>query len=184
MTYTDLTPGTPFMYEGKPYIVVSGEFHRMQMRKAVMRTTIRDLMTNQLLTKTFSASDRFDPAAVEKLSVQYLYRDADTFYFMDKETFEQYHGSAEILGEKTKFLSENLEISLIVYNHNPVQLILPSSVNLKVMESPNAIKGDSVSSSFKIVVCENGIKVSCPLFVKESDLIKIDTETGGYLGRS
>jgi len=183
MTYTDLNPGVAFMFEGKPYIVVSGEFHRMQMRKAVMRTTMRDLLTGQLVTKTFSASDRFDPAPVEKINAQYLYRDGSSFYFMDKDTFEQCHASAEVLGEKVKFLAEDLDLSIMMYDGNPVQLLLPKSVTLKVIESPNAVKGDSVSNTFKVVTCANNIKVSCPLFVREGDIIKVDTETGDYMGR-
>jgi len=183
MTYTDLTPGVAFMYEGKPYIVISGEFHRMQMRKAVMRTNMRDLITGQQVQKTFSASDQFDPAPVEKINAQYLYRDDTNYYFMDKDSFEQCHSTEEVLGEKVKFLTEDLDLAIMLYNGNPVQLLLPKSVTLKVLESPNAVKGDSVSNTFKIVTCSNNIKVSCPLFVREGDLIKVDTETGDYMNR-
>ncbi len=172
------------MYEGSPYIVVSGQFHRMQMRKAVMRTVIRNLVTGQLVQKTFTASEEFDPAPVDDVTVEYLYRDGDTYYFMDKESFEQYHSSQETLGDKVKFLSENQTVSLMLFNHNPIQLILPKHVVLKVIESPQAIKGDSVTSSFKTVTCENDIKVSCPLFVREGDKIKINTETGEYIERA
>ncbi|MFH1363357.1 MAG: elongation factor P [Candidatus Omnitrophota bacterium] len=184
MTYTDLKPGVAFMYQGNPYIVVSGQFHRMQMRKAVMRTMIRNLLTGQLVQKTFTASEQFDPAAVNEVTAEYLYRDNETYHFMDKETYEQYHSSQETLGDKVKFLIENETVTLILYNHNPVQLVLPKHVFLKVIESPQAIKGDSVTNSFKTVTCENGVKVSCPLFIREGDRIKINTETGEYLERA
>jgi len=184
MTYTDLTPGTAFMFEGNPYIVISGEFHRMQMRKAVMRCSMKNLLSGQLMQRTFSASDKFDPANVEKISAQYLYKDAENFYFMDKETFEQYHGTESDLGEKVKFLSENLELSVMLFNHKPVQLLLPKNVTLKVTDSPDAIKGDSVSNTFKTVTLENGLKVSCPLFIREGDMLRIDTETEKYIERA
>lgn len=184
MTYTDLTPGTTFMFEGTPYIVITSKFHRMQMRKAVMRATIRNLLTGQNLQKTFTASDRFDPAEVTKVDAQYLYHDASIYHFMEKETYEQYSADAEALGEKVKYLNEEMDIALTLFNNTPIQLILPKNVILKVIEAPQAIKGDSVTNTFKTVICENDIKVSCPLFIKEGDLIKVDTETGDYVERA
>ena len=184
MTYTDLIPGTIFMHEGTPYLVIEAQFHRMQMRKAVMRASLRDLITNQNIQKTFSASDRFEPAPVTDINAQYLYNDHDTYYFMDKETFEQFHATAEALGEKVKYLNEDMDIKLILFNNNPIQMIMPKKVVLKVIEAPEAIKGDSVSNVFKTVTCQNNIKVSCPLFVREGDYIKVDTDTGVYLERT
>jgi len=184
MDYTDLKPGVTFIYEGQPHLVISGQFHRMQMRKAVMRANIRNIKTGQILQKTFTASDQFDSADVERLGVQYLYHDGDLYHFMDKTTFEQLQASKEILGENVKYLNEDLEVALLMYDNNPIQLILPQHVNLKVIEAPMAIKGDSVTNTFKTVTCENGIKVSCPLFIKEGDILKINTETGDYVERA
>lgn len=184
MDYSDLRPGAVFMYENNPCVVITSEFHRMQMRKAVMRATVRNLLTGQLLQKTFTASDRFDPAPVEKLTAQYLYRDGDDYHFMDKETFEQYHASQEVLGDKVKYLTEEMSLTLLLYNNNPIQIELPKTVTIKVTDAPNAIKGDSVSNTFKTVTCENNVVVSCPLFVQTGDLIRIDTETGKYLERA
>ena len=101
MDYTDLRIGTAFIYEGAPYVVVTSEFHRMQMRKAIMRTTIRNLLTGQQLQKTFTAADKFNPAPIMQIQASYLYKDNDFFYFMEKETFEQYQAAPEILGEKS-----------------------------------------------------------------------------------
>lgn len=184
MDYTDLKPGVTFMYEGQPHIVISGQFHRMQMRKAVMRANIRNIKTGQILQKTFTASDQFESADVERIAVQYLYHDGDLYHFMDKKTFEQLHATKEILGESVKYLNEDLEVALLMYDNNPIQLILPQHVNLKVVDAPMAIKGDSVTNTFKTVTCENNIKVSCPLFIKEGDILKINTETGDYVERA
>lgn len=184
MDYTDLTVGSTFMFEGNPYIVVSSEFHRMQMRKAVMRTTIRNLITGQLLQKTFTASEYFEPAEVIKVNAKYLYSDTDSCYFMDNETMEQCFATKETLGEKVKYLTDAMDVTLLLFNNNPIQIELPKHINLKVAESPMAIKGDSVTNSFKTVTCENGIKVSCPLFIREGDIIKINTETGEYIERA
>ncbi|MBN2143393.1 MAG: elongation factor P [Candidatus Aureabacteria bacterium] len=183
MTYTDLTVGCLFMLEGVPYIVVSSEFHRMQMRKAIMRTSIRNLLTGQLVQKTFTASDRFDPAPIDEINVNYLYHDEDHYHFMEKETYEQYQVHKDILGKKAQYLTTETDVKMMLFDGKPIQITIPKNVNLKVIESPLAVKGDSVSNTFKTVTCENGIKVSCPLFIKEGDVIKVNTETDEYQER-
>jgi elongation factor P len=184
MEYTDLTAGAAFKFEGNPYIVVSSEFKRMQMRKAVVRTTVRNLITGQLIPKTFTAGDRIEPADVTTADVQFLYHDGDMYHFMDIEKYEQYHATDDILGEKVVYLTEHIQAQLVLFENNPVQLIVPKKVTLKVIESPVAIKGDSVSNTFKTVTCENGVKISCPLFIKEGESIVVNTETGEYDGRA
>ena len=184
MTYTDLTPGTMFMYEGTPYIVVNYEFHRMQMRKAIVRSTIRNLLTGNQMQKTFTASEKFDPAPVTDQTVSFLYNEGETYHFMDVDTYEQYQVQKEVLGDKYKYLTPELKIKLTLFNGNPVSMVIPKNVNLKVIEAPTVIRGNTVSATFKNVVCENNITVtSCPLFIKEGDIIKVDTETGAYLER-
>ena len=183
MTYTDLTPGCLFMLDGAPYIVVSAEFHRMQMRKAIVRAFVRNLLTGQLVQKTFTASDRFDPADVDEIDVKYLYHDGDLYHFMCNETYEQYEVHKDILGEKVKFLTEEVPVMLTLFNGNTISMTIPKNVNLKVINAPPGIKGDSVSNTFKMVTCENDIQVSVPLFIKDDDIIKVSTETGEYLER-
>ena len=184
MTYTDLTPGLYFMFEEKPFVVVSTEFHRMQMRKAIVRATIRNVLTGQLLQKTFTASDRFDEAPVSEIEVNYLYNEGDDYYFMHNETYEQYHAHKDVLGDKVKFLTPETKIKLTLFNENVVGMSIPKNVHLKVIEAPTVIKGNTVSATFKNVVCENNITVSsCPLFIKEGDIIKVNTENSEYQER-
>jgi elongation factor P len=184
MTYTDLKPGTAFMLDGQPHVVVSSEFHRMQMRKAVMRAQVRNFLTGQLLQKTFTASDKFDEADVEKANAQYLYRDGDGYCFMDNETYDQYHVSEDVVGNKAMYLTDSLNVVLIMFNNNPIQMEVPAHVLLKVTEAPVAIKGDSVTNTFKTCTCETGLKVTCPIFISQGDVIKIKTETGEYIERT
>ncbi len=183
MTYTDLTVGTTFMLDGQPFIVVSGEFHRMQMRKAIMRTQIRNLLTGALVQRTFTASDKFDPAQIDEIFVNYLYHETDTFHFMEKETFEQYQVSKEVLGSRADFLTEDMNVKLILFNGNPVSMDIPKNVNLTVLKSPPAIRGNTVTNTFKAVICQNDIQVQAPLFIKEGDVIKVSTETNEYIER-
>lgn len=184
MEYTDLRNGTAFIYEGAPYVVVSSEFHRMQMRKAIMRCVIRNLKTGQQLQKVFTASDRFDPAPVMQVQASYLYCDDDFFYFMEKDTYEQHQVTKEVVGDKKAYLTEEMMVEIMLYDGDPIQIKLPSKVVLKVVEAPNAVRGDSVTNNFKTVVCEGGVKVQCPIFVKEGDMIKINTETDEYIERA
>ncbi len=184
MTYTDLTPGVFFMFENAPYVVVSYEFHRMQMRKAIVRAQIRNLLTGQLMQKTFTASDRFDPAEVHERDVNYLYKEEDYYFFMDVETYEQYQVKKEIVGDRALYLTEETKIRMVLFEGNAVGIQIPKNVNLKVIEAPMVIKGNTVSATFKTVVCENGISISaCPLFIKEGDIIKVNTLTGEYQER-
>jgi elongation factor P len=183
MEYTDLRVGKAFIYEGQPYAVVSSEFHRMQMRKAIMRCVIRNLITGQQLQKVFTASDRFEPAPIAQAYATYLYKDEEFYYFMDKESFEQYQVKKEVMGGKDQYLSEEMQVEVVLYDEEPIQIIVPKTVTLKVIESPMALKGDSVTNNFKTVTCENNVKISCPLFVKEGDVIKINTEQDEYVER-
>jgi len=184
MTYTDLTVGVIFMFDNSPFIVVSSEFHRMQARKAVVRTTIRNLLTGQLLQKTFTASDKFGPAPVSTVKVNFLYQEDHFYHFMDNETFEQYQVDEEVLGKKAVYLNEETPVTLTLFDGNPISMEIPKKVNLKVIESPNAIKGNSASATFKTVVCENNIEVSsCPLFIKEGDIIRVNSDNSEYLER-
>lgn len=183
MTYTDLSPGKLFMMNDTPFIVLTAEFHRMQARKAVVRSSIRNLLTNQLLQKTFTASDKFDPAPINEVKVDFLYRDGDMLHFMDKETYEQCAASIDQLGEKSKYLTTDMDITLLLFREAPVCMTLPKKVELKVIDAPPAIKGNSVSNTFKLVTCENDIEVSVPLFIKEDDVIRINTDSNEYIER-
>ena len=183
MDYTDLRIGTAFLYEGQPYVVVTSEFHRMQMRKAIMRTTIRNIKTGQQLQKTFTAADKFDPAPIQQVQASYLYSDEDFYYFMEKDTYEQHQAPHAVVGEKARYFKEEMQCEIVLYDGEPIQVILPKKVVLKVTESPNAIRGDSVTNNFKNVTCEGDVKVSVPIFIKEGDLLCINTETDEYIER-
>jgi elongation factor P len=184
MDYTDLRIGTAFIFENEPFVVVNSEFHRMQMRKAIMRCTIRNLKTGQQLQKTFTASDKFVPAPVMQVAASYLYSDEDYYHFMEKDTYEQHQVTKGVMGDKARYLTEEMQVELMLYDGVPIQVTLPKKVTLKVVEAPVAVRGDSVTNNFKTVTCEGGVKVSVPIFVKENDVIRINTETDEYIERA
>ena len=116
--------------------------------------------------------------------MQYLYADGDEFHFMDSKTFDQTQLTRESLGKSVNFLKEQSEYKILFFEGNPISIDLPAAVELKVTESEPAVKGDSVSNMTKNAVVETGLSVRVPLFIKEGEMIKIDTGTGEYLGRA
>jgi elongation factor P len=116
-------------------------------------------------------------------NVAYLYTDGEFYHFMDNETFEQPAIKGDVLGEKAPFLKEGMEVKLTFYNGAPLDIEIPSSVDLKVVEAETAIRGDTATGVTKKVVTETGLEVQCPQFVKVGDTIRVNTETGGYVTR-
>ena len=116
-------------------------------------------------------------------NVSYLYNDGDFYYFMDNETFEQPAIKAEMLGENALFLMPEMEVKLTFYNGAPLDIEIPSSVDMKVVEAETAIRGDTATGVTKKVITETGLEVQCPQFVKVGDTIRVNTETGAYVTR-
>ncbi|MBI5828516.1 MAG: elongation factor P, partial [Chloroflexi bacterium] len=115
--------------------------------------------------------------------VQYLYHDGDLYYFMDTETYEQPAINGKLLGESAQYLKDGMEVKLTYYNNEPIDLELPSVVDLKVVEAEVAVRGDTANSVNKLVTTETGLRVQVPQFVKVDDVIRINTTTGDYLTR-
>jgi elongation factor P len=115
--------------------------------------------------------------------VQYLYSDGTFYYFMDTETYEQPALSAEILGDAVDYLTENMTLQISTYESEPVDIVLPITVELKVVKAPPGFAGDTATGATKQVTLETGLKVTTPLFVEEGDIIRVDTRTGEYISR-
>jgi len=115
--------------------------------------------------------------------VQYLYNDGSLYYFMDTETYEQPALSAELLGDAVNYLTENMTLQISTHEGEPIGIVLPVTVDLKVIEAPPGFAGDTATSATKQVTLETGFKVNAPLFVEEGDIVRVDTRTGQYLSR-
>jgi elongation factor P len=170
--------------EGKDfYIVVDVEHRTPGNLRAIYQMTLKNLLTSRVANRRFSPTDEVEKADLESKTVQYLYRDHAGFHFMDMETYETIAVSEDIIGEAKNYLKENLEVELLYYEHHPVTIELPVSVELKVTESAPGIRGDTSGKAMKPATLETGLKVNVPLFVEEGETIKVDTRTGEYLGR-
>jgi elongation factor P len=150
---------------------------------AVLRTKLRNLKTGAVLERTFQGSDKIEEAEITKTKAQYLYREEDNFFFMDGASFEQFSLPKNVLGALVDYLLENTGVTILNFNGHPINIELPIKMEMRVIEAPPGIRGNTADGGSKQVTLETGIKVSTPLFVKEDDILRINTQTGEYVER-
>ncbi len=175
--------GLTILFDGEPYQVLTANFVRMQQRKPVMQTKLRNLINGKVLEYSFKAGEKVEEAELERRKADYLYSDASGIHFMDTESFEQIAIEQEVLGEKQKLLTEGMSADILTFNGSPITVGLPPKVDLKVVSAPPGIKGDSSGGVTQAVTLETGLVVSAPLFIKEGDTIRINTDTMEYVER-
>ena len=173
--------------EGKPCLVADVTFSSPSARGASMmvKARLRNLLTGEVLDKNFKSSEKFEEADIEKAPANFLYADAGAYYFMDETTYEQFAMPVEKLADVKGYLKENSPVELIKFNGVPVSLELPQYVELRVVYTEPAVKGDSGSGSVtKLARLETGIEVRVPLYIAEGDKVRIHTQTGETAGRA
>jgi elongation factor P len=179
----DLRKGVTFELDGSLYKVLEYSHHKPGRGNATIRTKIRDLRTGVVLEKTFQSGDRVQDVRLDHRTVQFLYSDGELVHFMDTQTYEQPTIAKTILGDAVNYLTEGLEAKLTLYQDEPIDLELPTSVDLKIVEAEFAVRGDTATGANKMVTTETGLRVQVPLFVAENDTIRVDTRTGAYITR-
>jgi elongation factor P len=180
---TDLKKGVVFQMDGQPYRVVEYNQKVVGRGGSIVSLKVKNLITGALLPKTFKGQDKVEPAEVSNKKVQYLYNDGENFFFMDPETFEQFELNKEIIDDAAGFLKEAEELSLQFFDGKVINIELPKNVWLAVTYTENVVKGDTTSSVLKDAELETGITVKVPAFIKEGDVISVDTSTGEYRER-
>lgn len=179
----DLRAGATFQ-EGKDLFEVLEYSHtKMGRGTATIRVKVKNLKTGSTTEKTFISGARVEEAELDKKEGQYLYKDESNATFMDPITFDQFSVNLKILGEGEKYLQEGNNYSLLVFGDQILKVEFPRTVELKVVDSPPGIRGDTVSNVYKAVKLENGIEVKVPLFINEGDQVKVDTRSGDYIER-
>jgi len=179
----ELRKGTTFELDGALYKVLDYEHHKPGRGKATIRIKARDMRSGANIDKTFNSSDRVQDVRLDYHNVQYLYSDGELYHFMDLETYEQPAISTQVLGETTNYLTEGLEVKLTFYMNEPLDIDLPTSVDLQVVQADVAIRGDTATGVNKKVTTETGLEVQVPNFVEEGDTIRVDTRSGAYVTR-
>jgi elongation factor P len=183
LNITDLKKGTLFQYEGTPYRVVEYGQKVMGRGGSIVNVRIKSLIDGKVLEKTFKGNETLDSADVSNQSVQYLYSDGNTFYFMNEDSFEQFEVPADLVGDGAGYLKEGDRVQLQFFDGRPINVELPKNVPLKVTYAESVVKGDTANAVTKDATLETGLTIRVPAFVKTGDLISVDTSTGAYRER-
>lgn len=183
LSITDLKKGTLFQWEGEPYRVVDYKQKVMGRGGSIVNVRIKSLVDGKVLEKTFKGNEQLDSADVTNQNVQYLYNDGTTFYFMNQDTFEQFEVPADLVGDGAGYIKEGDVVQLQFFDGHPINVELPKNVPLKVVYTEDAVKGDTSTAITKNAELETGITIKVPAFIKQGDLISVDTATGAYRER-
>ena len=178
-----LRRGTAFTQDGNLFKVQEYEHRKPGRGKATIKVNVKNMRTGALTVMSFTSGDRVEDVRFDKRQVQYLYDDGDNYVFMDGTTYEQSFVAHNVFGEDSDFLTENLELELLFFETEVLDYILPKSMEFDVTWAENAVAGDTTSGATKEVKTETGLTVRTPLFVKEGDRIKVNTETRSYITR-
>ncbi len=175
--------GLKLELDGEPFIIV--EFLHVKPGKggAFVRTKLKNLKTGRVLERTFRSGEKVEQPDLEEKHMQYLYGSENQYCFMDNETFEQVFITEDQLGESRLYLQENIDVSVLYHNGEPIGVSLPIFVELKVAETEPGFRGDTASGGSKPATMETGAAINVPLFVNPGDIIKVDTRVGEYVER-
>jgi len=183
-TLNDIKQGLTIIYNGEPCKVVQARFVRMQQRKPVMQTKLKNLINGKVIEYNFKPGEKIETGDLIYKKVSFLYAAGDEYSFMDNENYEQFSFSKGQLGDQVNFLKEGAEVSLLSFNNQPINIELPAKMDFKITSAASGIRGDSAQGRVtKTAEIETGYTVQVPLFVKEGDIIKVNTETGEYVER-
>lgn len=180
---TDLKKGTVCQIDGKPYRVVEYGQKVMGRGGSIVNVKLKNLLDGSVIPKTFKGQDKIEPAEVNNKTVQFLYRDGESFYFMDPENFEQFELSVDIVDTAADFLKEGDSLSLQLFDGRVINVELPKNLYLEVTYTEDVVKGDTTSSVLKDATLETGLVIKVPAFIKVGDIVSVDTATAEYRER-
>lgn len=175
--------GTRIELAGVPYYIV--EFQHVKPGKggAFVRTRLRNVKTGQVLDKTFRSGEKFDEPDLDECTLQFLYASGDAYTFMDTSTYEQFTYNKPQLGDSTDLLKEETQVNMVLYEGTPISVVLPTFMELKVVETEPGVRGDTATGGTKLAVVETGATVKVPLYLEVGEVIKVDTRTREYIER-
>ena len=183
-TTNDLKNGMTLNIDGSLWTVVEFQHVKPGKGPAFVRTKMKQVLTGKVVEKTFNAGVKVDVAVVEKRDMQYLYKDGADFVFMDTTTYDQMTIPEATVGDAANFLLENAEVNVAIHEGNPLYIELPASVELEITYTEPGIQGDRSSGGTKPATVETGIEIQVPLFIKQDEVVMVDTRDGSYQGRA
>lgn len=184
ISVTELRAGKVFEDEGGYWLVISYEHIKMGRGSGTVKVKVKNLASGATVEKSFMTGARVDEVSLERKKVQYLYRDAGGFHFMDTVTYEQFLLGDKIIGELAPFLKEGLEITLFAIGDSPLYVEMPKILDFKVVQTAGSARGNTVGAAQKDAVLENGLVIKVPLFISIGEIIRVDTRTASYVERA
>jgi elongation factor P len=180
----DLRKGMAIKYNGNAAIVLEVHHRTPGNLRAFVQAIIRYISTGKSADVRFGSTDKVELVEIERKQLEFSYKDRNGYHFMDPETYDTITLQETFIGDSKDYLVENLSVQVLYAEGKAVQIELPASVGLKVIESPEGLRGDTASNVTKPAILETGMTINVPLFIKEGETIKIDTRTGVYMGRA
>ncbi|TSC87072.1 MAG: elongation factor P [Parcubacteria group bacterium Gr01-1014_8] len=184
LSYNEVKPGVAVLVESEPYVCTWNNIMQKQQRRPVNQTKLRHLIRGNVIEYSFQQSDKLNEAEIEKKSAIFIYERNGEWFFHDiKDKSKRFTVPEEMMGEAGKFLKDNTEIETLSFDGKIFSVKLPIKVELKVTEAPPDVRGNTAQGGSKIVELETGASINVPMFVKQGDIIRINTETGEYVER-
>lgn len=184
LSINEIKSGVTILVEGEVHMVIDAQHVKPGKGAAFVRAKMRDLKTGNIQEKTFRGDEKIEEAYVEERKLQYSYASGNMYHFMDQENFEEVAISDDYIGDKKKFLKDNLEVSGYFYKNDTLNINLPNFIEVAITHTEPGIKGDTAKSGTKPAQIETGATVQVPLFIDVGDRIKVDTRTGEYVERA
>jgi elongation factor P len=180
---SDIRKGLKIMLDGSPYTVVEFQFVKPGKGAAFTRTKMKNLLSGGVIERNLRSGDKLEPANVEVKQMQYLYKEADSYVFMDTTTYDQVSIPESTVGDSKAFMPENINVDVLFFNDRAVDVTLPNFIEQAITETEPGFKGDTSTGASKPAKISTGAQVNVPLFINAGDVVKIDTRTGEYIER-
>ena len=180
---SDIRKGLKVLMDGNPFTIVEFQFVKPGKGAAFTRTKFKNLLNGSVVERNIRSGEKLEPANVEEKSMQFLYKEAEDLVFMDEQSFEQVSVRADMVGESADLMKDNLQCQVLFFNDRPVDVSLPTFIQLDVTASEPGVRGDTSGNVQKPATLETGAEIGVPLFIRVGDMIKIDTRTRSYVER-
>ena len=181
---SDIRKGLKIELDGAPWVVAEFQFVKPGKGQAFTRTRLKNLLTGNVVERTFKTGESLQPADVEEKTMQFLYGDGEFYHFMDTSDFSQVAVPQENLGDAKQWLLEEMECSVLFYKERPVSIEVPNFVELEITYCEPGVKGNTATGATKSATLSTGASVNVPLFLEQGTVIRVDTRTGEYVGRA
>jgi len=184
MDISDLKLGSIILYNKEPFQVIWSNRMRTAQRKPVMQTKLRNIISGKVIEYSFKFGEKIEEADVAREKASFLYADHEGTHFMNSENFETVDMAKDVTLDQEKYLKEGMEVQILRFNNKPMSIELPIKIDLKVTDAPPSVVGNSGGNITKPVTLETGLVVNAPMFIKEGDVIRVDSRDGQYVERA